>query len=508
MPRRNTTRSTNDGTGSAGSGIPTHEDIRGRTPLELEAMRRSVDAHLFALHQEPNGERRDLTPAEQDEFDQLITVRDAIDGRLEKHSKVSDAYARNPKAARTAFGTTFHQRSNPFEHEDWSRVSGEDARDAALRGLEQRAGGLAPEQQDRVDMLLRSKIDEDNPHMDGTYLAKRMLITETDAYRSAWSRVMTSPHPVLTNEEAEALRAFETMDRTEFRAMSEGTQAAGGYGVPVFIDPSIIMTAQGSASPMMRLGKVVPVTTNVWKGVNSAGVSWSFDAEASAVSDDSPTLAQPSISVYTARGFIPYSIEVGQDYPGFAEEMAGLLSEGYDELLADKLVRGSGSGEPKGIVTALDADTTVEVLLATAGTLAAGDLNKAWEQLGDRFKARASWLMSYAVSDKIAALGNSNNLSYLTVDFTQALQTLRTRPVEYAGYMTDLTSSGVHTNITVVGDFKNYVIPQRVGMNVELVPHLFDVTSNRPTGSRGWFAYARIGGDVSTSQGFRLLNQT
>ena len=35
-----------------------------------------------------------------------------------------------------------------------------------------------------------------------------------------------------------------------------------------------------------------------------------------------------------ARGFIPYSIEVGQDYPGFASEMSQLLAEGYDESMS------------------------------------------------------------------------------------------------------------------------------------------------------------------------------
>ena len=40
--------------------------------------------------------------------------------------------------------------------------------------------------------------------------------------------------------------------------------------------------------------------------------------------------------MFTARGFIPYSIEVGMDYPSFADEMSTLLAEGYDELLLDK----------------------------------------------------------------------------------------------------------------------------------------------------------------------------
>ena len=57
-----------------------------------------------------------------------------------------------------------------------------------------------------------------------------------------------------------------------------------------------------------------------------------------------------------ARGFIPYSIEVGMDYPSFASEMSFLLAQGYDELLVNKFTIGSGSGEPKGILTAISRD--------------------------------------------------------------------------------------------------------------------------------------------------------
>jgi len=65
-----------------------------------------------------------------------------------------------------------------------------------------------------------------------------------------------------------------------------------------------------------------------------------------------------------------------------------------------------------------------------------------------------------------------------------------------------------HTNQLVVGDFRHYVLALRAGMSMELVQHIVDVTSNRPTGERGTFAWARIGGGPDASQAFRLLNQT
>jgi len=44
----------------------------------------------------------------------------------------------------------------------------------------------------------------------------------------------------------------------------------------VFIDPSIILTAQESGNPFLSIAKQVTVNTNQWKGVSSAGVTWAF----------------------------------------------------------------------------------------------------------------------------------------------------------------------------------------------------------------------------------------
>jgi HK97 family phage major capsid protein len=234
---------------------------------------------------------------------------------------------------------------------DVRRMPVAEARDKALRVLDDRnaSANLASDQKVQVERMIRRNSD----------IARRILVTENEDYRTAWMKLVSDPHPILTQEEQRAVLAYN-----EYRAMSEGTTTAGGFGIPVFIDPSIILTAQGSGNPFLSLAKQVDVNTNIWKGVSSAGVSWAFQSEGVATNDNSPSLAQPTVQVYMARGFIPYSIEVGQDYPGFADEMQNLLGAGYDELLVDKFTRGSGVGEPNGIVTQLSANTNVRVRVA------------------------------------------------------------------------------------------------------------------------------------------------
>lgn len=458
-------------------------------------------------------ELRDQVAALQAEIESLAAIEEITpdqDARLtaaldEFESRKSDLDAAEARAARVeAAKAAITERGVGFDAPqimkrtetkvDVRNASRGEVRDAAMKILETEGRDLAPRQADHVDRLLNTR----NGNTDGGEIAKRMILTESDAYRSAFVKGVTQAAPAYTAEEAAALN--------EFRASALSPDSAGGFGVPVLIDPTIILTSGAADAPILNLARIVTITTDAWKGVSSAGVSWSYDAEASEVSDDAPTLAQPSIDVYTARGFIPYSIEVGQDYPGFAEEMRRLLDQGYIDLVASQSMTGS---TPVGIFTALDANTNVEVVVTTDGTFSAVDLLKVWKSLPERYKARATWVMSTSVENEIRSFSANDTGAYYTVNLTQGgIGNLFGRPVITSDYAPEFTGTTGAANILVVGDFSNFVVAQRAGMTVELVSHLFGTTNNRPTGQRGWFAYARHGFDSVNDLGFRLLQNT
>ena len=61
------------------------------------------------------------------------------------------------------------------------------------------------------------------------------------------------------------------------------------------------------------------------------------------------------------------------------------------------------------------------------------------------------------------------------------------------------------TKIMVVGDFSYFLIVDRIGMTVELIPHLFGATNRYPIGMRGIYAYGRTGAGVAAVNAFRYL---
>jgi predicted phage gp36 major capsid-like protein len=59
-------------------------------------------------------------------------------------------------------------------------------------------------------------------------------------------------------------------------------------------------------------------------------------------------------------------------------------------------------------------------------------------------------------------------------------------------------------DVLLFGDFRNFIIVDRVGMSIELIPHMFD-GNGAPTGTRGIWAMWRNSSKILVPAAFRLL---
>jgi hypothetical protein len=118
---------------------------------------------------------------------------------------------------------TFQRKVDPSSI-DPRTASRKELRDAALKVTESEGGHLNSAQREHFERQLRSH----NADFEGSIVAKRLLVTENDDYRSGFMKAVTQDKPAFTPEEARAINAFQ-----EFRAASEGTGSAGGFGIPV-----------------------------------------------------------------------------------------------------------------------------------------------------------------------------------------------------------------------------------------------------------------------------------
>ncbi|TDB88373.1 phage major capsid protein [Actinomadura sp. KC216] len=480
---------------------------------------RDIQAELERL-----GEKEDLTVEDEQLFDELTREFAEVDDHrrqmerrsaLERVRSATKAVDRGPAALKVERGTPVNKADgydldpilNPDSVEDrrfrnpwdisevrqWGRDPDEVNQELAARALcaiEKMPG--ANDQIRESGTRILERWDDRN-----AYIARLILHTSSPAYMRAWCKKARDPQGAdLTYEERIAWQQAEA-----FRAMSL-TDSAGGYLVPFQLDPTVIISGDISVSEIRRVARQVIATGDVWNGVSSGAVSWSWDAEASEVSDDSTTFAQPSIPIYTARGFVPISMEALADEANVTATVAELLAEGRTDLEAAAFVTGSGVGQPTGIVTALTG-TASELTAAGVASFVLDDLYDVHGALGARYRRMASWLGNTLIYNLIRQFDTSGGGGFWTNLGNGTPELLLGRQALEAEDMAGALTTG--NKILVFGDFRNYVIADRVGMTVEFIPHLFHTANNRPSGQRGWFASYRTGADSVNDGAFRML---
>lgn len=326
-------------------------------------------------------------------------------------------------------------------------------------------------------------------------IARMCLATSSPEYLRAWSKLARGRGHMISPEEQRALE----------RAMSL-TDSSGGYLVPFQLDPTIILTSDGSRNQIRQAAREVVATGDVWNGVSAGAVSWRWAAEGSEAGDNAPTFDQPTVPVHKADGFVPISIEALEDEANVTSEVGRLLAEGKDIHDAAAFVTGTGSGQPTGIVTAL-AGSAAEMAPATAETFASDDVYAMDSDLPARYRAMASWAANRSIYNLIRQFDTQGGADMWERIGADMPPQLIGRPALEAEDMDASWNTAATANnyILVFGDFQHYIIADRVGMTVEFIPHLVGA-NQRPTGQRGWYAYYRVGADVSHVGAFRMLN--
>lgn len=445
-------------------------------------------------------EERSATPEEEETTDAILeevrNLNAEIKKKLERVEQLEEVQAQ--RRATPASTRTLARRvaSDPYDIElrtaPRTPQVRQEVEDRALKAIDGETR-LSTRQKDRLVEMLADRAT----NLHGA-LARHIIATGRPAYRSAFAKlVRMEGGAYLTQEEYAAL--------DEVRAINITTNGEGGFLMPFTLDPTVVLVNDGRTNPMRQLATVRTVATDNWQGVNTAGITASWDAESEEVSDDSPTFTQPSIAVHNIKAFIPFTVEAEDDFDGLAADATMMFNDTVDELEATAFATGSGTGEPFGIVTALVTAGSI-VASAAADTYARGDLYAVSDALPDRYDPNGSWLMHRAIISLTRELGvDDDPVRHIGGG---APPELLDRPL-YKYSKLDSTITALADNyIAVVGDIAAcYRINDRIGLTVERVPMLFGA-SGRPTGERGWFARKRLGANVVNASAALLLNVT
>ena len=467
-------------------------DLLRAQRAEIEEWRKAVVDQIEAVATKAIEEKRTLTPDDESEIERLRTHLagiDAEDGELDALNKrIAELEAVEARTAEIAKRPELHIQRTPEVAdviEDRNATPTQLA-DALTRAVEDKVD--SPENLDHARKLFKR-------HAGDRRWARELIIRSTDAYASGWLKAVTGRLHELDNEERTAL--------------STVTNANGNFLVPTHLDPTVILTNDGSSNIMRQFARIVTLTApgdTSWQGITSAGITASFDAQLTEVSDDSPTFGQPTVPVHKAQAFAQASIEAESDIANLAGELLTMFADARDVLEGEMFMTGSGSDQPTGIFTALDANTNVEVTSTTAATIGEVDIHGLYAAVPQRWRGRSTWLMAPTYALAIKRLGTAVSSSFsgdLTAPVTDRILG---RPVVESDDAPTTQTTTVRDNEIIFGDLSNYLIVDKPGsLMVRYIPVMFNTTTNLPDGRVGWYVTWRAGGDSINDLAMRLL---
>lgn len=462
-----------------------------------------LQAELRAIHEAAAD--RPLTDDEQTRFDEGVFVRDAAIAEgieIERRNtaiaavRAGDLEPGDGERRDNGFAGFEHKRDrSPFEGLDAVDRMAPAQQVTEFRGRALKAIEQARYAEDAHAESATALVERNDPR---GARAKYIVDHDGPEYVEAFHRYMQNPAAGLGH----ALRGVSE------RAAMSLTAANGGVAVPQFLDPTVILTNDGSVNEIRGISRVETITVDQWDGVSSAGVTAEWIAEATEVADASPTFSAPTIPVYKADAYVQGSLEVIAD-SALSGEISRLMADAKANLEATAHATGSGSGQPTGIVKALQLYTASRIAgssgAAGAADLVAADIYALDNDLGARYRQNARFVANKAIWNKVRQLGTSNTYHAFWTDFGGGL------PAQLIGYdvhqnsaMDSTIVSGSNDDVIVLGDFQNYVIVDRMGMELVYNPLVLGST-RRPTGEVGWVAFWRNGADSVNDAAFRML---
>jgi len=187
----------------------------------------------------------------------------------------------------------------------------------------------------------------------------------------------------------------------------------------------------------------------------------------------------------------------------FGSQLPTLLQDARDRLEENAFAVGTGTAQPKGIVTA--ATTTVATV--TTGAYVVADVYALHAALPPRFRnsSQAAFVGNVAQINRTRQLDTAGGASFWTNLGKDAPEQLLGKGIYESSSMTNALTTT--SKIMVFGDFGQYYIVDRIGVSVIYEPMITGTgaSANLPTGQSGWFMFWRVGADAAVPGAFRTL---
>lgn len=252
---------------------------------------------------------------------------------------------------------------------------------------------------------------------------------------------------------AHFISAVAHNDREKLDALSEGTDADGGYLVPPEYRQEIVKRAYDQAMIRPR-ARVIPMSTDtMYLPTSDSGPKVYWTSEAASKTTTSAQFGQFSLGALKMAAIMVTSDELNDDSTPniidyLTDEFASVIAEEEDRVFT----RGNGTTEPAG----LDSYTLTTV--DAGGDLEYGHFVDAIYSLKQAYRNNAVWICHQQTLAEIQKLQDDQSRPLLLNLNAKENPSILGRPV--------LEVNNMDTTKIFVGDLSKYIIGDRSGMTM------------------------------------------
>jgi HK97 family phage major capsid protein len=192
---------------------------------------------------------------------------------------------------------------------------------------------------------------------------------------------------------------------------NEGTGADGGFAVPPTFRTEIWQKVMGQENLLARCAQLttggnsitIPKDeTTPWQ--TTGGVQAYWEAEAAAATASKPSLEMATIRLAKLMALVPVSDELLEDAPGMQSWLTAKAPEKMAAKVNTAIIRGTGVGQPLGILNAPCLVSVAKETSQPASTVYFANINKMWARMYAPCRRNAVWLINQDIEPQLDAM--------------------------------------------------------------------------------------------------------
>ena len=305
---------------------------------------------------------------------------------------------------------------------------------------------------------------------------------------------------------------------------TEGTGADGGFAVPPDFRTAIMEKVMAEESLLSRTDQLVTSGNSIvlpkdettpWQ--TSGGIQAYWDGEGDQLTQSKVALQEETIRLNKLTALVPVTEELMEDAPSLDSYLRKKVPEKFDFKINLAMVKGTGAGQPTGILTAGCLVGVDKESGQAADTIVFENIINMWARMYGPCRSKSVWLINQDIEPQLFTMsfeGTSSSVpAYLPANGLSASPygTLMGRPVMPTQACETLGDKGD----IILADFSQYLSAVKTGgVRSETSIHLwfdYDVTAYRfimrLAGQPWWTAAIDPRDGTNTLSPFVTLNE-